>query len=337
MKKRFIFTLIALLLLTPLCALLLSPQEATAKEVLSELSDQQLLEFLAAYEIEIPDEIESVENYIDGIRIWIVRTEENPAVRFQYGSCVLNDLSNEIKDAVNDYYGVSPQISPYSTSGYKLQDSTLYSWDPKTMKSYSCYGYAIGRNELLDPGIICGMYKPIGECTIYELAQFTKFDLESMGYACVSTPSTRPTSQSLRSGQTAICIRYGYDGDFWHDYHFMRLFGNVWRHKIGRTAVLTYTYLPSDSRIWLGEGVDDEGTFPGNYSYYGPIYYIVFGNTHAYSERYSGNEYHSGSRHYYEIVDGCDCGDQRSSRWISKPCSGPPRSTIMRDPELDFS
>ena len=113
MKKKLISLSAVLLLVAPLCVFLWSLREPPEREVLSELPDQQILKFLAFYEIEIPEElkkeIKNEENLIRAVRSWIVKTEDNPKVSFgHYSRRCLYDLSNAIKKAVNDYYGVFP-------------------------------------------------------------------------------------------------------------------------------------------------------------------------------------------------------------------------------------
>lgn len=47
---------------------------------------------------------------------------------------------------------------------------------------------------------------------------------------------------------------------------------------------------------------------------------------------YTGNNYHSGSKHYYEYADICTgCGDQKANTttWSVINCSGPPCIDIM--------
>ena len=62
------------------------------------------------------------------------------------------------------------------------------------------------------------------------------------------------------------------------------------------------------------------------------IYYILFKSAHSYTHSYTGNNYHSGSKHYYEYADICTgCGDQKANTttWSVINCSGPPCIDIM--------
>ena len=62
------------------------------------------------------------------------------------------------------------------------------------------------------------------------------------------------------------------------------------------------------------------------------IYYILFKSAHSYTHSYTGNNYHSGSKHYYEYADICTgCSDQKANTttWSVINCSGPPCIDIM--------
>ena len=113
----------------------------------------------------------------------------------------------------------------------------------------------------------------------------------------------------------------------------MKLFsGNTWRHKPGGTAILTYDYLPSNSRDWTNEHYNGSIAQAGSIVYDSSIYYILFKSSHSYSHIYTGYNYHSGSKHYYEYADICTgCGDQKAntSTWYIINCSGPPCVDIM--------
>lgn len=58
----------------------------------------------------------------------------------------------------------------------------------------------------------------------------------------------------------------------------------------------------------------------------GKISYLLF-RYHDYANKYTGREYHSGSRHYFQYANICEvCNKQINATWKSKPCSGPPCS-----------
>ncbi len=51
----------------------------------------------------------------------------------------------------------------------------------------------------------------------------------------------------------------------------------------------------------------------------------AFFRYHDYTNLYTGDEYHSGSKHYFRYADICDiCGKETNESWISIDCMGPP-------------
>lgn len=301
--------------------------------VLSNCSDDELLAFLRENDIAIPDGLaDSQEHLLELVRYFIAEIELNPNIEFIYNLAQLQDFAYALKFAVNDFYDVDSSIQPFAN--YGLQDSTVYQ-TPSNMTSYNCYAYALGRSSWCSPGELSGhgdmTQTTLKNKSIYELAEYVKDDLQSstLNKKCVKITYTRPSYSSLISGQSAICIRKGDNGNGVYDYHFMKLFsGDTWRHKPGRTAILTYDYLPSNSRVWLSEGYDGSNAILGDIVYDSSIYYILFKSAHS----YTGNNYHSGSKHYYEYADICTgCGDQKANTttWSVINCSGPPCIDIM--------
>ncbi len=160
-----------------------------------------------------------------------------------------------------------------------------------------------------------------------QIAEIVKEDLltAEFSYPCVDTTSTRPLS--LPSGKLALAVRLGEHIAYpLPDYHFMRTTnGTVWYHKPGKTNPLKYNYLPSESVNWTSEYSSNGSAHPGNYTYSGDIYYIIASSYHATGATtvYSGNQYHSGNKHYFEYVTTCsECTEARV--WRSVACSGPP-------------
>lgn len=305
--------------------------------VLSDCPDDELLAFLHENDIVIPDGLaDSQDHLLELVRYYIAEIELNPNIEFLYSLAQLQDFAYALKFAVNDFYGVDSSIQPFAN--YGLQDSTVYQM-PSNMANYNCYAYALGRSSSCSPGEFSGhgnmTQTTLKNMSIYEVAQYVKDDLQSstLNKKCVKITYTRPSYNSLVSGQSAICVRKGDNGNGAYDYHFMKLFsGDTWRHKPGRTAILTYDYLPSNSRVWLSEGYNGSNTIYGDIVYDSSIYYILFKSTHSYTHGYTGNNYHSGSKHYYEYADICTgCGDQKANTttWSVINCSGPPCIDIM--------
>lgn len=142
---------------------------------------------------------------------------------------------------------------------------------------------------------------------------------DSFGNSCVSITRTKPTS--LSAGQSCICIR-----KCEIDFHFMKLSSSSWLHKPGYSNPLKYNYEPSESRIWTNESYVAGTTSAPTIFYNSDIYYLVYKKNHGSTTyTWTGNDYHSGTLHYYEYGDKCDdCGVFTTSVWTTEPCSGPP-------------
>ncbi len=68
---------------------------------------------------------------------------------------------------------------------------------------------------------------------------------------------------------------------------------------------------------------------PSDYKANGQVSVKYF-RYHDYTNKYTGNNYHSGTRHYYQYADFCDiCNKQINTTWTSVVCNGPPCNTIM--------
>ncbi len=313
------------------------------KPILSQMSDEDLLQFLADSNITVTPELAATqERLLELARIFISDIEENPSIEFGYGFTHYNIFGNALKTVVNDHYELSNEEQTLST--YVLQDSTKYAYTAD-MANYNCYAYALGITQGCNPGSFSGtniQQYQLNDMTAYDLAILVKNDLKSTVFnkPCVKITTSLPYYSSLNSGQTAICIRKGYINNQNNaDYHLMRVFsGNEWRHKPGTSAVLSYNELPSNAVNWTNECCVGDVCFEPTTTYSGTIYYIVFGSVHNYP--YTGNNYHSGSTHYYEYLSTCSvCGEQISSsysQWLSISCSGPPcPSSIYRAEDLD--
>lgn len=66
----------------------------------------------------------------------------------------------------------------------------------------------------------------------------------------------------------------------------------------------------------------------------GEYRYAIF-RYHDYENEYTGNEYHSGGRHYFEYADVCQiCNKQINTTWTSVICSGPPCAIITAEHKI---
>lgn len=222
------------------------------------------------------------------------------------------------------------QLIASTVAAYTLQDSTVYGSWSNTYLSYNCYAYALGlTDDFYWPGYFSNTpnYDDFDlSDSIYSLACDVKADLKSSTFSnkCVVVTTTRPTS--LSSGLSCMCIRKGEK-----DLHFMKMSGSSWYHKPGPTNPLKYKYNPSTSRTWSNESsINGVSRAPDIY-YDSAIYYIIYSKDHITTYTWTGDHYHSGTKHYYKYGYKCDnCGIYTSTVWISRDCSGPPCNTPWR-------
>ena len=84
------------------------------------------------------------------------------------------------------------------------------------------------------------------------------------------------------------------------------------RSKWGQSGVYDHGIADVPPEYLLTSGTFDCEIF----RYHGYHYYGIL-------DAYIGEEYHSGSKHYYLTADYCRCGAQTNEHWISLPCTGP--------------
>ena len=313
------------------------PVFADYQELLSEMPDEQMMAELEKMGLEIPESFlnDKPEELPALIRFFVEELEKDP--RFEAGFSLRETtiLFQRIKIAALRYYGWPRDVvkeAEKELERYGLTDSTYYSYGDG---SKNCYGYAINENVFKDPGYYAYggasiSNSQLASMTVYQLAERAKADLQTTGSTglnqqCVIITSARP---SYQTGITAICVRKGkWDTANYYDYHFMRVFpGSVWRHKPSNTCILTYNSLPGNSVNWTNERATDSTHFLSpNITYSGTIYYLTFKGSHNFVNSYTGENYHSGSKHYYQYADTCSrCGYTTNYTWQSIPCSGPP-------------
>ncbi|MBQ7341373.1 MAG: hypothetical protein IJW41_04325 [Oscillospiraceae bacterium] len=215
---------------------------------------------------------------------------------------------------------------------YTLQYSTKYDWDASTMPKYNCYAYVLGKTDkFYDPGDFSGgSYND--EENVGELAALIEADLkEGLNKDCVKILTTLPSSTS---GWSVIAARKdtthdSITGD--NDFHVAMKDGSSWYHKPGGTAILKFNSAPSNSVAWTNEWYDSQGYHDGFVEYESELRFILYKSEHGSTTyKYTGQNYHSGTRHYYQYGDLCaDCGKYTYTEWISSACSGPPCSNVM--------
>jgi len=260
---------------------------------LSEMTDEECIDFIKDNNIEIPEGYADSGAFVHDV---IRSVEEKPNIEFAFNYNVTLNFAENIKALVNNYYGVrESDIALFTSSAdrYELK----YNWVQNEngdwvssggvwnylWKYYNCYAYAIGETENVPMCQDCYAYQPgdfggTGEfnrdedkCSIYDLALIVRDDLVALGYD-VYVSKQEPTE--IASNQTLICVRRGPS-----DYHFMRknFSDGYWYHKPGKTAPLKYKYSP-EQFVWRVEYSENgrEGNDKTRF-YDSDIYYITFG------------------------------------------------------------
>ena len=143
------------------------------KELLSSMSEEECMEWLAENGITIPEEFANVD-----IQAAIAGLEQDP-YSFMAVSSRAHDFFGEISDAICNYYGWPDAMARYvGTVGYddELEDSEVYSWN-SSMVNYNCYAYVLGRYSTCHPGNFSGQVFD-GEDSIDQIADMVKDDLQ---------------------------------------------------------------------------------------------------------------------------------------------------------------
>lgn len=254
--------------------------------ILSELSDEECIEFIVSRGVNIPSDFINSPDLGKIVKSKIEIIEVDPSYEFHYNYDVTLNFANEIKNVVNEFYGIEHSttdeaISTYATE-YYLQDSRFYS--NTGYMDYNCYAYAINRTENpaqyknkkgyipYQPGDVSGQEFNM-TLSISQMAQVVKSDLIALGYSNITVSTEFSKDYTRRT----ICIRKGSQ-----DYHFMRYnytdkTDRKWYHKPGFTSILQYNYFPSNDREWTNECVTTSGTaIAPDLTYNSTIYYISY-------------------------------------------------------------
>ena len=289
------------------------------KPCLSSFTMEEKLAFLSSYGIEVPD---YAEDYI--VRL-IDMVETDPGRQIVINNPVVYQTATQVKQIVNEYYGIPFDHELQQSSRYTLVDSTVYGSWYSGLGNYNCYAYAIGDSTAFYwPGafsVVPNEYNLNYSNSIYTFATYVRSDLKSSDFSkqCVKLTTVRPSS--LSQGQSCMAIR-----KCTYDFHFMKYDPSYWYHKPGGSSILKYNYQPTVGRTWTNEySIDGVAHSPDTY-YNSDIYYIVYRSNHpSTTYRWTGEHYHSGNKHYFRYGDQCDeCGEFMNLEWISQSCSGPP-------------
>lgn len=304
------------------------------KIILSELSEEECLIFIAEQNVRVPDELQEYERLGEFVKSIIVTVESEPNYIFTYNYQVVLDFVNEIKQCVNSYYGksVTCEFSSRQSNGfYTLVDNeTVGVWDD-IFTEYNCYAYALFYNASPTDSYFApypGYFSAPNDFSILESvdtwADQTEADLVEIGYSCVYKTNSLSAIMEFSDTHTIICLRKGNHPDF----HYMRWDINSWYHKPGQTHILRYLYTNPNYKNWIAEysvqGVDYPPIDDTRY-YTGTIYYFAFAENHSFTgQTYTGVHNHLGTRHLYKFSSVCEhCGEIKYS-WVSVSCDGPP-------------
>lgn len=333
--KRTVALFLAILLVLAMCVSTSAAEQNETQIRLSELSEEECIAFIKSRGLQIPDTLANYSSLGTFIKNIIVTIEEDPHYQFVINYPVTYEFANQIKALVNDYYGVTREamLVTRATSAYTLQYSTVYGNWLDEYYGYNCYSYAIGQTRPYDgfyiwhyPG--CFNTETAGnfslDMPVAEMADRTASDLNTLGYSCVKYEANYSSIIAYADSHSIICLRKCSTPGL-EDYHYMKLSGNMWLHKLGDTHPLKLNALPSQS-TWYNEWASPEGIeHEGNRYYTGDIYYFAYTENHSYtSGSYTGNNYHSGQSHYYEFARTCACCGEVERYWDIISCAGPP-------------
>lgn len=238
-----------------------------------------------------------------------------------------NKLFEKKEEEDDDWYG--------RVENLRLQyaESETYSV-PADRASYICYAYAIGLKNSYYPGHYSGGSFS-ANTGIGVFASLVKADLQSTSYGyhctgsyivkykCVKVQSAYPSNAGSWSGVIATKKSMS-DTSF----HFAKKTQSGWLHKVEVHNIMRFTsnsYV-SNNYIWTNECYDDLTHIEPTAIYDSNIRFILFKPNHGtLISEYTGENYHSGSRHYFKYVKICnDCQESQSTFWKSIPCNGNP-------------
>lgn len=262
---------------------------------LSSMSEDECMSFITQNNISIPSSLDNEESLKKLVKSSIEIIENDPNYEFVYNFNDTQKFVNDIKDLVNNYYGieeVNESVSSKSVrASYYLKDSRVYGdgewksfggdWNPK-WENYNCYAYSIKRSEYpaqynsgdyihYQPGDFSKTGSFYSTISIGNLATIVQNDLETLGMSNIEILDYIPTD--LSENEKLICVR-----KCSADYHFMRYdsSSSSWYHKPSWTAVLKYNYIPSNDRDWTNENSQYGKEYAGGITYNSDIKYIVY-------------------------------------------------------------
>lgn len=328
--RKVAFILATIILLTAVCLPAIAIENQTEIHTLSDMTESECISFIEAQGVSIPDELLNIDSLGLFVKNVITCVESNPNYTFVINYKVTLDFANDIKAAVNSFYGNTtiPASISYLNSEYTLQyNEVLGEWDNNYL-NYNCYAYALSNYSLI--GAECFYYPGQFSNSPFALTQYASTwanyvtaDLNTLGYGCILDNLTFSEAISLHENYNVICLRKCSTIGLM-DFHFMVLEDNgYWTHKPGQTAPLRFYTRPYLTN-WFNEYSYYNVSYEGDRWYTDEIYYFAFADDHAYTTTYAYDDYHLGKFHYYYMQHEClGCGYTYYS-WEAQICSGPP-------------
>jgi len=296
--------------------------ESATPPLLSQMSEEECVEFVVSNGIEIPEGLRDSEKLGSFIKFIIQSVEKDPTRKFSYSYYPTLQMANNIAALVNEYYEDNgyplSSASRQSVIALLRYSTPVGSWD-NAYEWYNCYAYALGRPvDFIYPGYFSDSQAYDATLSVNEFANLTEDDLYALGYDCVVRSTNYASVGSWDSSFTIICLRkdivYGSE-----DFHYMRLENGNWYHKPGTSQILKYNYSAPTSGRWSDEFSFEGVNYSGDVYYTSTIHYFAFRANHTYVSSYAGDEYHSLNQHYYYMHNVCaDCGHSEYT-WVSTP------------------
>ena len=120
--------------------------EQTQEAALSEMSEEQCLDFIVEKGVAIPQEYANLPD-LGGYVKWVIETvEANPQYEFAYSYSVLHDFTEDIRNTVTSELSQTTaqgDAPAAAATAYTLQDSTQYGAWSDNFSKYNCYIYML--------------------------------------------------------------------------------------------------------------------------------------------------------------------------------------------------
>lgn len=318
MKRKILCMLLSVLLVLSALPMASVAGISESKPLLSEISESECIAFVKECGIELPTIYDDEAEWGPFVKGAITLFENNPNAPITISYTVTAKLAKEIRNAVNDYYGITStytgqrMLNAYTASSTGLLYSTVYAeWDPDFEK-YNCYSYVLGITDVkFNPGMITAMEKypsnpekwniDILNITIEEIRDSVIEDLETRGETRIIYEGSAMDTSNLCTNESVICVRKGSE-----DYHFMKYTTDGWLHKPGETQILKYNTVPNDMDIWTNEAVSMGVYIEATKTYDSTIYFISY-NGHDWHYTYNGDGAHTKSCSICEDAFTSDC------------------------------